>query len=758
MAKTEKQRLKRNLHGAKMGAANRGNRMGLGALRPGTAIKHSSSSAKPGRTGPKGETRVNGTSHLRSEATIKRLKMYKSKPNIHKMKEQSTKPVRIQPDRRWFGNTRVIAQSKMQAFRATLAKKVDDPYSIVLKSSKLPMSLLRDTEGKASRMNLLSVEPFKDVFGKRRRQKRVKLGSYDLEGLMQTVSEKTQEYDGEEDTRSLVDPSSGIAKAKEDSLGDRPEEIFNKGTSKRIWAELYKVVDASDVLVFILDARDPMGTRNLHLEREVRKNRPGKHIVLLLNKVDLVPTWAARRWVQILTLEFPTIAFHASIQNPFGKNAFLNLLRQFGTLIKERKHLTIGMLGYPNVGKSSVINTMRRKKVCKAAPVPGETRVWQYIALTKKLYLLDCPGVVPPTANDFREDCNKVLRGVVRAERIENPSDYIGEVLSRVKRPYLLLKYKLPPETTWSGPEEFLTILGRKMGKLLKGGDADINIAARIVLYDWQRGRIPFFVAPPDEREGEQGVKESSGKTSAAAPSGAQQDSGGGATDNNDSAVPPMPPPASASASEESRPSTPATVAASSSSSSSSSTAPAAVAGPVTDVTDAAAKQGNNAAAPTMAGPEAAANTPTRKIEETDEEEEPHATLLPPAVRQSLAELTCAFAFDEEDRRGDAVPVEAPKKQPADAENRRNFKKRPRGTDDHDSAPAAPGAAAPEASRMLAKKKARKKRRGGAMAAVASGKTVGGGAAAVAAELRQGRPLVERGSVDWQAVVSEFGT
>lgn len=264
---------------------------------------------------------------------------------------------------------------------------------------------------------------------------------------------------------------------------------------------MYKVVDCSDVLIFVLDARDPMGTRNKRLEREIRKNRPGKHIVLLINKVDLVPTWATRRWVQVLTKEFPTLAFHASITNPFGKNALLNLLRQFGVLIKERKHLTIGLIGYPNVGKSSVINTMKHKKVCKAAPIPGETKVWQYISLTKKLYLLDCPGIVPPTTHDFEADTAKILKGVVRPEKIKDPSQYIDEVISRVKRPYLLQKYKLPDDTDYKTGEEFLCHVARKMGKLGKGGDPDIEITARIVLKDWQRGQIPFFTMPPEDDE-----------------------------------------------------------------------------------------------------------------------------------------------------------------------------------------------------------------------------------------------------------------
>lgn len=510
----------------KNGAANRGTKKGQGALRPGSALKHSNASSKAGRTTPGGETRVRTAgSHMRSEGTIKRLQMYNKTPDRKRNREQALKPMRIQPDRRWFGNTRTIAQDKMQAFRETIAKGVEDPYSVVLKSSKLPMSLLRETESKSSRMDLLSVSPFKEVFSKKHQQKRVKMGASDLEGLLEAADKKAEDYaSGSKDKVSEVDPATGRLREKEDDIGHIGEEIFNKGTSRRIWSELYKVVDASDVLVFVLDARDPQGTRCRQLERDLRKHRAHKHVVLLINKVDLVPTWVTRRWIQELMKDFPTLAFHASITNPFGKNALLNLLRQFGNLLKEKKHVTVGMIGYPNVGKSSVINALKRKKVCKAAPVPGETRVWQYIALTKKIYLLDCPGIVPPTVSDFNSDCAKVLKGVVRAERLETPADYIDEVVSRVKKPYLLQRYKLSPDTTWQDSSEFLTILGKKMGKLLKGGDADCQTAARIVLYDWQRGRIPYFCPPPED-EAEADESQADGQHAAEGQDGSVQQS-----------------------------------------------------------------------------------------------------------------------------------------------------------------------------------------------------------------------------------------
>jgi nuclear GTP-binding protein len=81
-----------------------------------------------------------------------------------------------------------------------------------------------------------------------------------------------------------------------------------------------------------------------------------------------------RRWVQLLSTEYPTLAMHSSLTNPFGKGSLIQLLRQFATLHSDRKQISVGFVGYPNVGKSSVINTLRGKEVCKAAPVPGETR------------------------------------------------------------------------------------------------------------------------------------------------------------------------------------------------------------------------------------------------------------------------------------------------------------------------------------------------------------------------------------------------
>lgn len=123
-----------------------------------------------------------------------------------------------------------------------------------------------------------------------------------------------------------------------------------------------------------------------------------------------------KRWLHTLSREYPTLAFHASITNPFGKGSLLSLLRQLARLRSDKQYISVGLVGYPNVGKSSVINTLRSKKVCNVAPIPGETKVWQYITLMKKIFLIDCPGVVYNKTDD--SDTDIVLKGVVRVESL----------------------------------------------------------------------------------------------------------------------------------------------------------------------------------------------------------------------------------------------------------------------------------------------------------------------------------------------------
>ncbi|XP_076930428.1 nuclear/nucleolar GTPase 2-like [Bidens hawaiensis] len=246
-------------------------------------------------------------------------------------------------------------------------------------------------------------------------------------------------------------------------------------------------------LIKVLDARDPQGTRCYHLEKHLKEHCKHKHMILLLNKCDLTPPWVTKGWLRVLSKEYPTLAFHASITKSYGKNSLLSVLKQFSRLKSDKQAISVGFVGYPNVGKSSVINTLRTKNVCKVAPIPGETKVWQYITLTKKIFLIDCPGVVYGSSDT---ETDIVLKGVVRVTNLHDATEHIGEVLNRVKKEHLERAYKIKQ---WEDENDFLVQLCKLTGKLLRGGEPDLMTAAKMVLHDWQRGKIPFFVPPPKQ-------------------------------------------------------------------------------------------------------------------------------------------------------------------------------------------------------------------------------------------------------------------
>lgn len=209
---------------------------------------------------------------------------------------------RIEPNRKWFTNTRVVSQDTLKAFREAMEEKARDPYQVLLKSNKLPMSLIRDgqdtTNGIKQHKAKMTVEtsPFAEVFGPRAQRKRVKLGVSSLSDLVDDTEKSMDTYQDRLEQARLLSGTSGETEDQDEHGKPRTlaiEPVFDKGQSKRIWNELYKVMDSSDVIIHVLDARDPVRSRCRSVEKYLKEEAPHKHLIFVLNKCDLVPTSVA---------------------------------------------------------------------------------------------------------------------------------------------------------------------------------------------------------------------------------------------------------------------------------------------------------------------------------------------------------------------------------------------------------------------------------------------------------------------------------
>eukprot|EP01103_Thecamoeba_quadrilineata_P007848 TRINITY_DN17669_c0_g1_i1.p1 TRINITY_DN17669_c0_g1~~TRINITY_DN17669_c0_g1_i1.p1 ORF type:complete len:595 (-),score=190.75 TRINITY_DN17669_c0_g1_i1:161-1945(-) len=293
-------------------------------------------------------------------------------------------------------------------------------------------------------------------------------------------------------------------------------KLSKENSKKAYYREFKKVVEASDIVLEVLDARDPLGCRCFSVEQFILSRDPNKKIILILNKIDLVPKENIEQWLKYLRNFYPTIAFRCSLQEQkrkgqassslgnmseaaqttretLGAGALLSLLKQYSLNLKLKTSVTVGIIGYPNVGKSSLINSLKRSRAVGVGATPGFTKTAQEIHLDKHIKLLDSPGIVFSQGEVTPE---LVLRNAVKLEKVEDPVIAVEALMSRCSRDKLMSTYGL--KTPWRNTTEFLTYIATKRGKLGHGGKLDLLAAARSILRDWITGRLPFFSIPPE--------------------------------------------------------------------------------------------------------------------------------------------------------------------------------------------------------------------------------------------------------------------
>ena len=141
-----------------------------------------------------------------------------------------------------------VGQSALQKFQEELGQAIKDPYQVVMRQTKLPITLLKESS-KFARVHLLETQSFENTFGPKKQRKRPSLATGDLDSYVATAQQSGDGY--------VIEKDSAIVRELPDSYDETREWIMKAGLSKRIWSELYKVIDCSDVIIQVF--------RNLYL-------------------------------------------------------------------------------------------------------------------------------------------------------------------------------------------------------------------------------------------------------------------------------------------------------------------------------------------------------------------------------------------------------------------------------------------------------------------------------------------------------------
>lgn len=254
------------------------------------------------------------------------------------------------------------------------------------------------------------------------------------------------------------------------------------GEIDKAWKIFWKAIMGVDVVLEVLDPRAPNMYRNKSVESRLKEL--GKEVVLVINKADLVPKEVNDAWKDYLSREFPTVFISTRMRQG------TRILRKAILRVAPRTPVIVGLMGYPNVGKSSIINVLRGKHGAGTSPMPGFTRHRQLFNINPKIKMMDTPGIFP----SLGDDCELTIKGALRAEKLINPISVALCLLEYVK--------SLDPEKIKEVYDiekegiDFFEELARKRGRLLKGGVLDVDEAARTFIREWQIGKLVVWELP----------------------------------------------------------------------------------------------------------------------------------------------------------------------------------------------------------------------------------------------------------------------
>ncbi|KAF8423238.1 P-loop containing nucleoside triphosphate hydrolase protein [Tirmania nivea] len=364
-------------------------------------------------------------------------------------------------------------------------------------------------------------------------------GNSAMAALLASARARAKEFEGKEGIDDEMDEDSDggdYSQLLPDDGGEPRSSAACKDTSRKAFDKMFKnVLDAADVILYVLDARDPNGTRSRAVERQIMAAEGGeKRLILILNKIDLVPPNVLKGWLVYLRRYFPTLPLKATTSAPNAvtfdhktltmqgtSSTLFKALKSYASAKQLKRSISVGVIGYPNVGKSSVINALTSRvggtmSACPVGAEAGVTTSLREIKLDKKLKIIDSPGIVFPgnnpdgtitdkKSNKTDETARLILINAVPPKQILDPVPAVTLLLKRLSTSKhlfdkMLSVYNIPPLLSSSSTDltnDFLVQVARKRGRLGKGGVPNINSAALCVITDWRDGRIQGWIAPP---------------------------------------------------------------------------------------------------------------------------------------------------------------------------------------------------------------------------------------------------------------------
>ena len=237
-----------------------------------------------------------------------------------------------------------------------------------------------------------------------------------------------------------------------------------------------KMIKEANVVLEVIDARFPVQSRNTEMENFVKHN--GKKLLIVINKSDLVGKKQAERIKKTINEKS---VFVSALKKKGGSRLRTEIMG-----LAQGEKAKVGIIGYPNTGKSSVINMLKGRKNALTSPTAGFTKGTQFVRINKQVMLIDSPGVIPLQQNDETLMALLSSKNPQQLKDLEGTGIEVAQILIDNDPGQIEKVYGVKA----TDGEELLEKLAIAKKRLLKAGKPDLNAAATILIVDFQNGKI----------------------------------------------------------------------------------------------------------------------------------------------------------------------------------------------------------------------------------------------------------------------------